>query len=81
MPDRFKKVVARIMRSSKRRVPVAESPPDRPGSFGWLRKPEHDEPGGEAWELPDGEIRLIARSQPLAVARERGQPRAGRKDD
>lgn len=82
MPDRFRKVVDRIMRSPTLQEPAVESPPpDRPESFGWLRRPEHDSLEGEAWELPDGAIRLLARSRPGSVARQRRARGAGVPED
>lgn len=82
MPDRFRKVVDRIMRSPTLQEPAVESPPpDRPESFGWLRRSEHDSPEGEAWELPDGAIRLLAPSRPGAGARARRGRGAGSSDD
>jgi hypothetical protein len=30
-----------------------------PESLGWRRKPERDEPGRQAWVLPDGLILLL----------------------
>ena len=81
MPDRFRKSVALIMRSSDLRKPVGESPPDRPASFGWLRRPEHDEAEGKAWELPDGEIRLLAPSPHEALARGTRRSHSGFAED
>lgn len=67
MPDQFTKAIRQIMADEGEAAGLAIDPgPPCPASFGWLRKPEWDRAGGEAWELPDGAIRLV---RPLDVAR------------
>lgn len=74
MPDQFRKAVRRIMTDGgATAAPVADKPPEKPESYGWLRTPEWDKAGGEAWELPDGEIRLVKRKR----GRKSGVPGAG----
>jgi hypothetical protein len=43
---------------SRRRenLPVTAPKIVRPHQMAWLRRPELDEPGIEAWELPDGRL-------------------------
>ena len=41
----------------ERDLTVSERPND-PQSHGWLRRRDLDSDDGEAWELPDGAIRL-----------------------
>lgn len=58
MPDRSEDFVRRMMDGEVVGIGTIWPKPDRPHSFGWLRRPDLDLPQGEAWELPDGEIRL-----------------------
>lgn len=37
-------------------VPISRG---SPATFGWLRRPEHDHDGAEAWENPTGELQLF----------------------
>ncbi|WP_375460194.1 hypothetical protein [uncultured Enterovirga sp.] len=60
--------------SSAPPIMADQAPPERPDSFGWLRRPDHDAPGGEAWELPDGRIRIITRLRQGENADVRGRP-------
>ena len=59
MPDTYRRSVARIVSRATRRRSAKLSPcPEMPESYGWLRRSDLDQNEGEAWELPDGEIRL-----------------------
>lgn len=67
MPDRFEEFVRRIMAGEDVDGGTLWPKPDRPHSFGWLRRPDLDLPAGEAWELPHGEIRLTLPDAPEGV--------------
>ena len=75
MPQLFRGAVHRIMTGRREPVtPPAQQAPDRPHSFGSLRRAELDRRGCEAWELPDGTIRHLARSGGTWVPGPAGDP-------
>ncbi len=64
MPQQFKKTIARIVAGATSRPgDGAPARPVAPESFGWLRRSDLDQTDREAWELPDGEIRLTGRDE------------------
>ncbi len=60
MPERFNEIVRRIMADPGTPEAQRGDRPPHPESFGWLRRPDLDEADGEAWELPDGAVRITA---------------------
>jgi hypothetical protein len=59
MDHQFKLTMRRILaRGTRRGVAVVGECPEVPESHGWLRRSELDQPDAQAWEMPDGRLRL-----------------------
>lgn len=61
MPDRFKAELSRIASLQTGELEIVDEP--NPASRGWLRRPDYDVAGTEAWEHPDGRLLGIRRAR------------------
>lgn len=77
VPELFRHAVERIMTDAAKREITMGERPEEPRSHGWLRRSDLDRDGREAWELPDGAIRLTITACPAAMPRSRSSTPPG----